>query len=553
MVSFFKSSRISLSHSVITLNILLLLYSCSNKDLAGKSTAVFRMNISNGYLESMDPAYAKSLDMMRIDHMIYNTLVETDENLHLVPVISKSWDVSKDDLVYTFHLRDNIYFHDNPVFLNGKGRKLKASDVVYSFNRIIDPAVASYGAWIFNGRVAAHEPFVAINDSTVQIKLQKPFRPLPEILTMPYCSIVPHEAVEHWGKDFRAHPCGTGPFIFHYWDEGNALVLHRNSKYWEKDNRGYALPYLDAVQISFIDSKATEFLLFLQKKLHFVNGIDGSFKDLVLHKEGTLKSEYRSKFKLRKQTYLNTEYLGILMDTTQPVLNNSPLKNKLVRQAINYAIDRKKIATYFRNGIGTPATSGFIPLGMPGYDSTGRYGYNYNIQKALGLLAKAGYPNGKGLRPFTILTPDIWADIVNFVAGELQDIGIPVKVETIQANVLKQQMSRSGAACFRAQWLADYPDAESYMAFFNSELPAPPNYTRFSNSTFDRWYNESLNAPDTLRWSLYQKMDSLAMSEAPIIPLFYDQILHFIQNDVTGFSSNPMNIIELKRVKLTGK
>lgn len=537
----------------MTFCIPMLFLSCSNNKTQQSAISAFRMNVSNGYIESLDPAYAKTLEAMKIDYMLYNTLIETDEHLHLVSSIAKTWEVSDDGLIYTFHLRGDIYFHDDPVFTNGNGRKLTAADVVYSFNRIIDPAVASYGAWIFNGKVAEKEPFLAIDDTTFQIKLQKPFRPLPGILTMQYCSIVPHESVERWGKDFRAHPCGTGAFAFHYWDEGNVLVLHKNKHYWEKDSINNTLPYLDAIQITFIDSKATEFLLFLQKKLHFVNGVDGSFKDLVLNKDGTVKAEYKNKFQLRKQTYLNTEYLGILMDTTRSVVNNSPLKNKLVRQAINYAIDRKKIATYFRNGISLPATSGFIPLGMPGYDSTGSYGYHYDVQKASELLAQAGYPNGKGLQPFTILAPDIWVDIVNFVAGELQDIGIPAKVETMQANVLKQQMSRSNAACFRAQWVADYPDAESYLAFFYSDMPAPPNYTRFSNATFDKWYNESLNAPDTLRWGLYQKMDSLAMSEAPIVPLFYDRILHFLQNDVTGFSSNPMNILNLKRVQLKEK
>jgi peptide/nickel transport system substrate-binding protein len=367
---------------------------------------------------------------------------------------------------------------------------------------------------------------------------------------MSYCSIVPKEVVEHWGKDFRSHPCGTGPFKFHYWDEANMLVLHKNPNYWESDSLGKQLPYLDALQISFIDSKATEFLLFLQGKLDFVTGIDGSFKDLVLKKDGSLQPSYKGKFKLKKQTYLDVEYIGFLMDTTNVLMKDAPTRNQMVRQAINYAIDRNKIVTYFRNGIGIPATSGFIPAGLPGHDSSGSFGYYYDPKKAMELLKQAGYPNGKGLATLKIMTPDIWADIVNFVASQLQDVGIPVQVETIQPNVLKQEMSRSNAACFRGLWIADYPDAESYMAFFNSRLPAPPNYTRFSNSTFDKWYDESMNAPDTLRWELYRKMDSLVMSHAPVIPLFYDQILHFSQNNITGMTSTSMNIIDLKRVKI---
>lgn len=527
----------------------LILSGCGNKEQR-QSANTFRYNISNGYLETLDPAYAKSLDMMRAVHLIYNKLVETDSQLNIIPSLAKSWEVSEDGLTYTFHLRDDVFFHDNELFRGRKGRKMKASDVVYSFGRIIDPSVASYGAWIFNDRVSEKDPFIAIDDTTFQIRLREPFRPMIGILTMQYCSIVPKEVVAHWGKAYRSHPCGTGPFKFHYWDESNVLVLHKNTGYWERDDAGNKLPYLDAVQIGFADSKATEFLLFLQGKLDFVNGVDGSFKDLVLRKDGTLKEEYKQKFTLRKQTYLNTEYLGFLRETTNPILSDAPTRNVLVRRAMNYAIDREKIATYFRNGVGLPATSGFIPKGLPGYDSTGSFGYHYDPAKAAELLRQAGYPNGKGLQPLKILVPDIWVDIVNFVATQLQDVGIPVQVETIQPNVLKQEMSRGNAMCFRGQWLADYPDAESYMAFFNSRFPAPPNYTRFSNKTFDRLYDESLNLPDSVRWRAYRQMDSLVMSEAPLIPLFYDQILHTINNRVQGFSSNPMNIIELKRVRL---
>ena len=536
-------------HKLTLLTIcVLLLAACNNDDKQNKKNVVY-LNYSSGALESIDPAFAKNLYNMWTDHMVFNTLVESNDALELVPSLAKHWEVSEDGISYLFYLRDDVYFQDNPLFPGGKGRKMVAADVVYSFNRLIDPAVASSGGWIFNDRVAKEEPFKAINDTTLQIKLIAPFRPLPEILSMPYCSVVPREVVEHYGKDFSRHPCGTGPYQFHYWDEGNVLILHKNPNYWELDENGERLPYTDAVQVGFADSKATEFFLFLQGKVDFVNGLDGSFKDLVLSKNGELKKEYRNKIRFEKKTYLNTEYIGFLTDTNNALIKNSPTRHVLVRQAISYAIDRKRISTYFKNGMGIPASSGFIPMGMPGYDSTGSYGYHYDPAEAMKLLKQAGFPNGKGLGEFTILTPDNWADIVNFVATQLQDIGIKAKVEIIQPNILRQQMSRSQAVAFRAQWLADYPDGETFLAFFNSRFPAPPNYTRFSNATFDKWYDESMNAPDSLRRKLYQRMDSLVMSQAPLVPLFYDQRMHFTQLNVTGFSSNPMNLIDVKRVR----
>jgi peptide/nickel transport system substrate-binding protein len=526
---------------------LLMATSCGHRH-ASQEKQVFNLNLSSGSLESLDPAYAKDLYTMWTTHMLYNTLVETDSNLYLKPSLAKSWEISANGLTYTFHLQPDVYFHPNPL-LKGK-RKMTAADVAFSFSRIINPEIASSGAWIFNGHVKDSSSFEAKDDSTFVLHLIAPFRPMLAMLSMPYCSIVPREVATHYGKDFRSNPCGTGPFQYHSWDEGNVLLLHKNKDYWERDGHQKRLPYLAAIHISFYDSKATEFLLFLQGKLHFTHSLDGSFKDLILRKDGQLKPEYSSQFQLKKSRYLNTEYLGFLSDTNSPLLHQSPLKNKLVRQAINYAIDRKKISTYFKNGVGIPATGGFTAPGLAGFDTVASYGYHYDPEKAIELLRQAGYTKGKGLPALNILSPENYADIVNFVATQLQEVGIPAKIEIMQPNILKQQMSRSQAVFFRAQWIADYPDAETYLAFFNSTFPAPPNYTRYHNPVFDKLYNESMNLPDEQRYRVYRQMDSIAIADAPLVPLFYDQLLHFTQNNVQGFSSNPMNLIDLKRVQL---
>ncbi len=529
----------------------ILLAACSDRqDTVGDGRSVFHLNLSSGTIESLDPAYAKDLYTMWTTHMLYNTLVETDKTLHIMPSLAQSWSISPDGLRYRFRLRDDAFFHDARQFPGGKGRRMRAADVVYSFQRLADPATASSGAWIFNDRIAKDSPFVAIDAKTFELRLARPFAPMLPMLSMPYCSIVPREVAQHWGKDFRRHPCGTGPFQLFGWDEGNALLLHRNPHYWERDSAGKALPYLDAVQLSFYDSKATEFLLFLQGRLDFVNGMDGSFKDLVLTKRGALKPAFAAKYRLERSTYLNTEYIGFLLDSGNVLLRHAPTREKLVRQAINYAIDRPRIATYFRNGVGIPATGGFIPQGLQGHDAGGTSGYHYDPQKAAALLAQAGFPGGRGLGPITILTPDNWADIVNFITTELAEIGVSAKTEVMQANILRQQMSSGKALAFRGQWIADYPDAETYLAFFNSRLPAPPNYTRFRDAHFDALYDAAmLMTDDAARTVRYRQMDSIAMSEAPVVPLFYDQLLHFTQKGVSGFSSNPMNLIDLKRVR----
>lgn len=525
-----------------------LLFSSGCTSESASQKGIFRYNQADG-IETLDPAFARNLAVMWGVHFIFNTLVTVDSSMQITPSLAKSWSVSDDGTRYVFHLRTDVYFQDNPAFKNGKGRKMTAEDVVYSFQRLVDPKVAAAGAWVFHGRVAEQQPFEAVNDSTFVLNLKAPFGPMLGILSMPYCSIVPHEVTEKWGKDFRNHPCGTGPFQLGFWDEGNALMLYQNPHYWEKDSAGRCLPYLKGVKISFNETRAMEFLRFEQHELDFMNGIDGSMQDLVLTKRGKLRPKFRKDIHLNKNVYLNTEYLGFLLDTTKAAFQNNPLRILKVRQAINYAIDRKKIITYFRNGIGIPAIGGFIPPGTPGFRGKQMYGYHYDPDKALALLAEAGFPKGKGMPPVYLSAPDANIDVCTFIARELNDLGIPVKVQVMQNGLLHQQMASSQLAFFKAQWIADYPDAETFLAFFYSPLPAPPNYTRFQSRQFDKWYRESIATKnDSLRFLLYRSMDSLAMSYAPVVPLYYGQILHFTHKNVHGLSTNALNIIDLKRV-----
>lgn len=238
---------------------LLLVNACRSR--VSDEKAIFRYNQPNG-IETLDPAFARNLAIMWPVHFIYNTLVEVGGDMALQPSLAKSWSISADGLHYTFQLRTDVFFQDNPAFPGGKGRKMTAGDVVYSFNRLIDPKTAAAGAWVFNGRVAAHQPFVALNDSTFVLNLQQPFRPMLEILSMPYCSIVPHEVTEKWGKDFRNHPCGTGPFQLGFWDEGNVMMLYKNPHYWETDSSGHHLPYFKGVNVTFNETRSLAFLRF---------------------------------------------------------------------------------------------------------------------------------------------------------------------------------------------------------------------------------------------------------------------------------------------------
>jgi oligopeptide transport system substrate-binding protein len=527
---------------------LLLLMSCGRQPAGDKG--FFKYNESSG-IASLDPAFAKNQSIMWAVHQVYNTLVEVDSNLIIAPSLAKSWEVSKDGLIYTFHLHTGVRFHNDPCFPGGKGRVLNATDVVFSFQRLIDPVTASSGAWIFNDRVKKSGGFLALNDSTFQLELERPFPPILGILSMQYCSIVPNEATRFYGNNFRAHPVGTGPFRFVAMEEGQALILRKNEGYFEKDSNGNSLPYLEGVKVSFYDSKATEFLLFRQGSVHFINDIDPSFKDELLTKSGRLHKKWEGIIILSKHPYLNTEYLGILNDTLNDLVKNSPLRFKKIRQAINYGFDRRKMMLYLRNSIGIPAESGFVPAGLPSFDSQIVKGYHYDPHKARQLLLEAGFPGGRGMPVIKLLTIPIYADLASYIARELEELGIPIQVEVMQKSLLLEQTAQSQALFFRGSWIADYPDAENYLSVFYSRNPAPPNYTRYRNAGFDARYEKALlENNDLVRYSLYQQMDSILISDAPVIPLWYDEVIHFVQPNVTGFKPNALNLLELRRVRL---
>ncbi len=535
---------------IITLSIIslsIITFSCKSHLHPDKK--IFRYNESSG-LASLDPAFAKNKQVMWATHQLYNTLIEIDSNMQMKPSLARRWDISEDNLVFTFYLRNDVFFINDACFVNNMGRPLTAYDVEYSFKRIMDKNTASPGAWIFNNRVDPVNGFTALTDTTFQLKLASPFQSILGILSMQYCSIVPKEAVEKYKTEFRRHPVGTGPFSFVAWEEGQALILKKNEYYFEKDGDGKSLPYLDGIKVSFYDSKATEFLEFQQKRIDFIDDIDPSFKDEVLSKTGHLKKGWLDKIELHKHPYLNIEYLGILVDVENELVKNSPLRLQKIRQAINYGFNRKKMMLYLRNSIGIAAESGFVPAGLPSFDSVAVQGYHYNVVKAKQLLSEAGYPDGKKLPEIKLLTIPIYGDLGTYIANELLQVGIKVQVEVIQKSLLMEQTSKSQAPFFRGSWIADYPDAENYLSVFYGKNPAPPNYTRYKNVEFDLLYEKSLSEKnDSFRYKLYQQMDQIIINDAPVVPLWYDMAIHLVHKNVVNFYPNSLNLLELRRVK----
>ena len=523
------------------------LFSCSSKNNENKEQLVFRYN-EHKNIGSLDPAFSKDLADIWATHQLFNGLVQMDDQLNVKPCIAKNWVVTDSAKTYNFTIRKDVYFHKHHLFGTSTSlsnqdstRTVNASDFEYSFNRLKDEKLASPGSWVLK----KVESYVALNDSTFQIKLKQPFPAFLGLLTMKYCSVVPKEIVEHYGSDFRSNPIGTGPFKFKRWEENVKLVFRRNNNYFETDKKGKQLPYLEAVAITFLPDKQSEFLQFAQGNIDFVSGLDASYKDEILTAEGKLRELYTDDVNMIRGPYLNTEYLAFFMETEVEEIQALKL-----RQAINLGFDRTKMITYLRNGIGIPATGGFIPKGLPGFDDT--IGFTYQPEKAKQLVLEFKSETGIQNPEVTLTTTSNYLSFCEFIQREIQKIGINVNVDVIPASSLKDAKANGQLDFFRASWIADYPDAENYLSLYYSKNFAPngPNYTHYSSKEFDTMYEASyLETDPEIRANLYTKMDALVMRTAPIVPMFYDEVIRFTRKEVKGLGINATNLLELKQVK----
>lgn len=526
----------------ILLIIPILIFGCKKSETNFTENQVFRYNEAAN-ITSLDPAFSKSQNNIWACNQLFNGLVQLDDSLHVQPDIAKSWNISEDGITYTFTLRNDVYFHKNPLFGKDSTRIVNASDFEYSLQRLKEEKIASPGGWILQNV----SKFKAINDSVFKIQLSKSFPAFLGLLSMKYASVVPKEIIESPDYDFRSNPIGTGPFQFKIWEENIKLVLRKNPLYFEKDEKDMSLPYLEAVAITFLPDKQSGFLEFIQGKIDFVSGLDPSYKDEILTQKGTLQPKYENDVNLITGAYLNTEYLGFRMDG-----NDNTVFDKRIRQALNYGFDRQKMITYLRNNMGIPAYSGIIPSGMPSFNN--QKGYDYNPEMAKQLIKE--YCQEKNIsRPKVQLSSNAsYLDIAEFLQREWQKIGIDVSIDTNPPSTLRQAIATGKVSFFRASWIADYPDAENYLSLFYSGNFAPngPNYTHFSNLKYDALYEASfLETDDSKRYLLYQQMDKIIIDEAPIIPLFYDKVARFTRKNVVGLGINPLNLLSLKKVKKT--
>lgn len=519
---------------------LYLFFSCQKSADLNKDHLVFRYN-EYANINTLDPAFSRTLQDNGVCNQLFNGLVQLDDELNILPCIARDWTISDDGTIYQFNLRDDVYFHKHALFGKDSTRTVIAQDFEYSLNRLRNEKIASPGSWVLN----KVDDFNAINDTIFEIKLKQPFPAFIGLLTMKYCSVVPKEVAGFYGSEFRSHPIGTGPFTFKRWEENIKLVFRKNYDYFEKDEQGHSLPYLEAVAVTFLPDKQSEFLQFAQGNIDYISGLDASYKDELLTADGKLREAYSQRVNMIRGPYLNTEYLGFYLDSETP-----EIQSELIRKAINYGFDRKKMIVYLRNGIGNPAHGGFIPMGLPGYNES--IGFTYRPKKAKQLVKQFKKKSGIENPEITLVTTSNYLSFCEFIQRELEKTGLTINVDVMPEASLRSARSNGKVDMFRSSWIADYLDAENYLSIFYSKNFAPggSNYFHYKNTQFDSLYNKAFTITDIeKRKALYTIMDSLVMDKALMVPLYYDEVIRFTRKNVRGLGVNPINLLDLKRVK----
>ena len=554
---------------LLLLTLTMLTFSCSTDEDSGKK--IFNLNVNVG-IETLEPVMSNSTQTIWALSLCMEGLVTFDKENKITPLLAKDWTISEDALTYTFNIKTDIKYHDDECFTEtgGKGKKVTAKDFKYCLERVNDPNTKSRGLWVFRDKIKGAPEYIksksgesedkveevsgikALNDSTLQIELIEPFAPFLSLLTMSYGFVYPKEAVEYYKDDFFKHPVGTGPFKFVKWEIDKELFFEKNPAYWDKDEAGIQLPYLDGVRFTFTKSLETEFLDFVQDKYDYHNPSSETFAQIT-NDDGNLLDPESKSYELIRQPWLNSVYFIMMQSTKLPGGKNSPfINNKKLRQALNYGVDRKKIVRYVLKNRGFPAVNGPLPKGIPGFDENIK-GYTYDRDKAKQLLAEAGYPNGEGLELTLVIGNDeIQKAIAIAFQEQMEELGVNIKLEQLmQATVLSKQ--QDGEFTFtRGNWGADYFDPENFMALFYSKnlVPFGPNKTGYSNPRIDELYEKANKLTDfDERKKIYDKMQRIVIEDAAWLFVYYNQQVYLLHKNIEGFYLDGLNIIKLKYTK----
>lgn len=531
----------------------------------------FNMNEEKDY-RSLYPHSINEVVGHRICNQVFEGLIALDqEDLSITKRLAENYSVENQATLFRFNIRKGVKFHDDPCFEGGKGRELTAHDFKYCFDRLCGSYADNAGYAFFRGRVKGAEAYYnstiegkplktgvegvrVIDDYTLEIELDYSFAGFVNILASSFCWVFPHEAVEKYGSEVRVHPVGTGAFYASKIKEGDVVYLTHNKNYWRVDTAGNQLPYLDAIKVSFIKDKKSEFLEFKKKNLDFIFEIPDELIGEIL------EPQVKNEFVLDVEKALSVQYYGFQNA-------HGVFSDKRVRQAFIQAVDRDKIVMFTLQGNGFSAKHGFVPPAFEGYDAKSITGYEFNPDEARKLLAEAGYPNGEGFPELSLQLNSTGASGRNKMIAEVvknqikENLGVEIKLEIVPWAQHLENVESGKSMFWRTGWLADYPDPENFLNLFygahvpeNQDEPAFFNNFRYKNPAFDEVFEKALKEVDeSARMKYYQEADRIVTEDAVVLPLYYEENYRLKRPWVKNFHSNAMEYRDLSMVYFSQK
>jgi peptide/nickel transport system substrate-binding protein len=445
------------------------------------------MSLADDDVTSFDPVVP--FDNMSIWTMllIYDQLIRVGpDGLSLEGGLAESWDVSEDNLTYTFHLRQTN-FHD--------GTPATSADAEFAINRVIQPDDSGW-AFLFSAvdTVSAPDP------ETLVITLKQPWAPFEADLALYGASIFPKAAFDAEGEELWQHPIGTGPFMFDRWDKGSQIVLKKNPEYWDEGK-----PYLDELVFKVLTDSNARLLQLQGGELDIATDVPfNQIEPLSANPDFTLIPDAVAKF-----TYmgLNTK--------------RAPLDDKNFRQALNYAVDKDVIINNILFGAGQPATT-YLPL-MPGHDPEA-VGYPYDLEKAKALLADSAGKDGFTLSILTTVGDAVDAQVAQLVQASLQQLGGTITIEQVEPGISRERVqSTQDFDISLSYYTTDIIDPDELTAFaVYSKGGTDAVWTGYQNDEVDAWIEEAQVELDSeKRQELYNKIQAQHTEDAPMIFLYY--------------------------------
>ena len=489
---------------------------------------------------TLDPHLTTDATSAQVIVEVFGGLVTIDRNLDVVPDLAESWDISADGRVYTFRIRPDAVFHD--------GKPVTAEDVRWSLERATDPLTEAPNVDQYLGDIVGVDAKLAgdvleisgvrvINERTIEITIDASKSFFLAKMTYPTAFVLDRENIEANPKNWFRKPNGTGPFKMTEYKVGETLILSRHD--------AYHLGPAKVAEVEMILSGGTSMLMYENDEID-IAGVGLADLDRLLEPSHSLNAELT-----RAAPSFSVQYIGLNV-------NEPPLDDVKVRQALNLAIDKREIATIVLGDQVVPA-KGILPPGFPGF-SESVSGYKFDPIKAKQLLLESKYGNDlDNLPPITITTPGSFGANVSLDMEVVQamwekNLGITTEFQQTEFATFLKDLNKRRFQMFDIGWIADYPDPENFLdILFYSD--SSNNHTNYNNPEVDALLEKArVETDETLRFSIYNEVEQTILDDAPWIPLWYSGERYLlVKPNVHDYLLTPLIIPKLRHVYLTDK